>query len=121
MLPGVIVMQGVKNFQSMKFMKDWAIVIAVILLIIIFTISIPTFMQTANILNILRSISIVTIIAIGLTISLSVNGFDLSIGSTATLASSVVVSMFVWFSMPTGVSILAALLAVLGVALLMLF
>ncbi|MEC1180617.1 ABC transporter permease [Metasolibacillus meyeri] len=110
-------MQGVKNFQSMKFMKDWAIVIAVILLIIIFTISIPTFMQTANILNILRSISIVTIIAIGLTISLSVNGFDLSIGSTATLASSVVVSMFVWFNMPTGVSILAALLAVLGVAL----
>ncbi|KYG89241.1 sugar ABC transporter permease [[Bacillus] sp. KCTC 13219] len=117
MQPGVIVMQGLKNLQSIKFMKDWAIVIAVILLIIIFTISIPTFMQTANILNILRSISIVTIIAIGLTISLSVNGFDLSIGSTATLASSVVVSMFVWFSMPTGVSILVALLAVLCVAL----
>lgn len=108
--------QKVEN-NYIKLLKDWAIVIAVILLVVIFTVTIPTFMQGSNILNILRSISIVTIIAVGLTVSLSVNGFDLSIGSTATLASSVVVSMFVWFSMPTGVSIGAAILAVLCVAL----
>lgn len=110
-------MQQKMESNNIKFLKDWAIVIAVIFLVVIFTVTIPTFMQGSNILNILRSISIVTIIAVGLTVSLSVNGFDLSIGSTATLASSVVVSMFVWFSMPTGVSIGAALLAVLCVAL----
>ena len=106
-----------QNNQAINFVKDWAIVLAVIILVAVFTVAIPNFMQTHNILNILRSISIVTIIAVGLTVSLSVNGFDLSIGSTATLANSVVVSMFVWFSMPTSVSIIAALGAVVCVAL----
>src|SRR5690606_6603369 len=46
-----------------------------------------------------------------------VNGFDLSIGSTATLANSLVVSFFVWYSLPTGISIALALILALSVAL----
>ncbi|MGO4076379.1 ABC transporter permease subunit, partial [Staphylococcus aureus] len=64
-----------------------------------------------NIINILRSISIVTIIAVGLTISLAVNGFDLSVGSVATLSNAIVISMFVWFSQNPLIAILSALAA----------
>lgn len=103
--------------KSLTFINNWGTVIAIIFLILFFAVAVPQFLTGSNIINIIRSISIVTIIAIGLTVSLTVNGFDLSIGSTATLANSLVVSFFVWFNMPFGVSIALALLVCLGVGL----
>ncbi|MDO9302950.1 MAG: ABC transporter permease, partial [Anaerolineales bacterium] len=73
-------------------------------------------MSPANMVTILRSISIVTVIAIGITISLTVNGFDLSVGSVATFSVSLVISMFVWYSMGAAVSIFVALLVCMLVA-----
>nr|WP_284703734.1 ABC transporter permease [Clostridium swellfunianum] len=70
-------------------------------------------MTQSNIINILRSISIVTIISIGITISLSVGGFDLSAGSVASISVAVVISMFVWHQQNTFVAILAAIGAAL--------
>lgn len=101
---------------SIDYLNRWGIVIAIILLVIIFSAMMPQFLSTSNLISILQSISIVTVIAIGLTISLSTDGFDLSVGSAATLASSLVVSMFVWYNMPTSVSIAAAILITLTIA-----
>ena len=93
----------------LQFINNWGTVIAIILLVVFFSVAMPQFLTGSNILTIFRSIAIVTIIAIGLTVSLTVNGFDLSVGSAATLSSSLIVSMFVWFSMPTVPSILIAI------------
>lgn len=101
---------------TLQFVNNWGTVIAILLLVIFFSVSMPHFLTGSNILTIFRSIAIVTIIAVGLTVSLSVNGFDLSIGSAATMSSSIVVAMFVWFSMPTVPSILIALGVTLVVA-----
>lgn len=103
--------------RILRFLNDWGIVLAIFALIFFFAVTAPSFLQGANLINILRSISIVTIIAIGLTVSLTVNGFDLSVGSTATFASSLVVSFFVWYSLPLGLSIGLAILIALSVAL----
>ncbi len=92
----------------LSFINKWGTVIAIFLLVLFFTLAMPSFSSPSNLLTILRSISIVTVIAIGLTISLTVNGLDLSIGSTATFTDSLVVSMFVWYSMSTVTSIVAA-------------
>lgn len=100
----------------LSFINKWGIVIAIIVLILYFSITMPQFLSMSNLLTIFRSISIVTIIAIGLTISLTVNGFDLSVGSAATFANAVVVSMFVWYSFPTFPSIFIALAVTLIVA-----
>src|SRR5690606_6546517 len=102
--------------SSVDFVTRWGIVIAIVFLTAIFTAMMPQFLSSANLISILQSISIVTVIAIGLTISLSTDGFDLSVGSAATLASSLVVSMFVWYNMPTSVSIAAAILITLTIA-----
>src|SRR5690606_9524593 len=102
--------------SSVDFVTRWGIVIAIVFLTAIFTAMMPQFLSSANIISIFQSISIVTVIAIGLTISLSTDGFDLSVGSAATLASSLVVSMFVWYNMPTSVSIAAAILITLLIA-----
>ncbi|MRX73304.1 ABC transporter permease [Bacillus lacus] len=56
-------------------------------LILFFSIIIDEFLSYSNFSDILRSISIVTFVAIGITFSLIVDGFDLSVGSTVSLAT----------------------------------
>jgi simple sugar transport system permease protein len=105
-------------FDWFRFFYRYGTIITVILLVLVFAAASDSFLQGTNIVNILRSISIVTIIAIGLTISLSVGGFDLSVGSTASLANAVVISLFVWYGQPTFVSIPAAIAACLVIGVL---
>ncbi|MBE3595759.1 MAG: ABC transporter permease [Hydrogenibacillus sp.] len=103
--------------QWLSFFSKWGVLIAIGLLVGIFALLLPAFLSPSNVISILRSISIVTVIAIGLTIALAVNGLDLSIGSTATLASSLIVSFFVWYNLPFGLSFALALVLSLSVAL----
>lgn len=98
------------------FVTKWGTVIAIIVLIAFFAITMPQFITPSNIITILRSISIVTVIAIGLTVALTVNGLDLSIGSAATFANSLVVSLFVWYSMSTLSALIIALIVTLIIA-----
>ena len=56
------------------------------------------------------------IIAIGLTYSLTVNGMDLAVGATANLADTFIMTMFVWYNMSIGTSIVLTILACLTVA-----
>ncbi|QWA09176.1 ABC transporter permease [Sodalis ligni] len=78
------------------FLYKWGMLLTVVALIAIFGVASDNFLDPFNIINILRSIAIVTVIAIGVSISLTVGGFDLSVGSTASLANALVISMFVW-------------------------
>lgn len=97
------------NFSVFDFLYKYGTILTIVLLIIFFTLTSSTFLTQSNVINILRSISIVTIIAIGITISLSVGGFDLSAGSVASISVAVVISMFVWYQQNTVVAILVAL------------
>ncbi|MFC3395931.1 ABC transporter permease [Brenneria rubrifaciens] len=88
--------------------------ITVVALIALFGLASDNFLDPYNIINILRSIAIVTVIAIGVSISLSVGGFDLSVGSTASLANALVISLFVWHGFSsTGAIVLTLLLCML--------
>lgn len=106
------------SFHLFDFFYRYGTILTIVVLIVVFAASNPAFLQSGNIINILRSISIVTIIAVGLTISLAVNGFDLSVGSVATLSNAIVISMFVWFSQNPLIAILSALAASIIVGLL---
>lgn len=99
------------------FLTKWGTVLTVIVLFILFSVMMPNiFLTTNNMITILRSISIVTVIAIGVTISLTVNGFDLSVGSTATFADALIMTMFIWHGRSVGISILATLIITLVIA-----
>ncbi len=100
----------------LDFFSKWGTILTIFLLIAFFSIKMPPFRSTANIITILRSISIVTVIATGITVSLTVDGFDLSVGSVATFADTLVISMFVWHEMGTVPAILVALAISLIVA-----
>ncbi|WP_100406319.1 ABC transporter permease [Bacillus solitudinis] len=105
--------QNKKSIDWFSFLYKYGTIVTIVVLILVFALSNPAFIQSNNLINILRSISIVTIIAIGITISLTVNGFDLSVGSVASLSNAVVISMFVWFSQNTLIAIFSAIIAAL--------
>ncbi|RYC44814.1 sugar ABC transporter permease [Pectobacterium zantedeschiae] len=97
-----------------EFLYKWGMLITVVALITLFGLASDNFLDPYNIINILRSIAIVTVIAIGVSISLSVGGFDLSVGSTASLANALVISLFVWHGFgTTGAIVLTLLLCTL--------
>ncbi|HWI61542.1 MAG TPA: ABC transporter permease [Symbiobacteriaceae bacterium] len=100
----------------LNFISKWGTVLTILLLVGFFSIATPSFLTTSNLVTILRSISIVTVIGVGVTMSLTVNGFDLSVGTVATLADSLVISLFVWYSWGWIPAIVVALAGCLIVA-----
>lgn len=105
------------SFSMFDFLYKYGTILTIFILIGIFSVTSDSFLTQSNIINILRSISIVTIIAVGITISLSVGGFDLSVGSVASVAVAIAISMFVWYEQNMFVAIGCALLAAGGIGL----
>jgi len=64
-----------------KFFKQYAIIIVLIALIIVFAILAPAFIRINNVMNIFRQISMMSIVAVGFTFVLIAGGLDLSVGS----------------------------------------
>lgn len=62
------------------------IVLLLFVLIVVFTWREPAFLSVDNLFSILQAASIVALLAVGVTITLAVGGFDLSVGSTAATA-----------------------------------
>lgn len=104
--------------QCSDLLYKWGMLLTVVLLIGLFGLASDNFLNLANIVNILRSIAIVTVIGIAVSVSLSVGGFDLSVGSIASLANVIVVSLFVWYGFDTTSAILLTLVLCLGIGLL---
>lgn len=60
--------------QLFDFLYKWGMLLTIVALIALFGLASDNFLDPNNIINILRSIAIVTVIAIGVSISLSVGG-----------------------------------------------
>jgi ribose transport system permease protein len=91
-------------------LSRYGTLIGLLLMIVAFTIKAPTtFMTGSNFLNILNQSSLTAIIAAGLTMTLVVGEFDLSIGYAASFAGLLVVG----FIARDGIPLLAALPLVL--------
>ncbi|MFA5602907.1 MAG: ABC transporter permease [Bacilli bacterium] len=70
------------NKQSVaQRISKYAIPLALVLLVVIFSITSDAFLTSRNILNILRQVSIVGICAVGMTFVILTGGIDLSVGS----------------------------------------
>ncbi|WP_392391593.1 ABC transporter permease [Paenibacillus ihumii] len=82
----------------------------VLAVIAFFSIRLPYFFTYSNLSDILNSIAIVTFVAIGVTLSLAVDGFDLSVGSTVSLTTVVSASLMIWYQLPLYVVIIFPLL-----------
>lgn len=73
--------------------QAYGTIIALLLIIAVFAFSTDTFISPRNLINILSHISMLTIIAIGLTICMVTGDFDMSIAAVASLAGVIVASL----------------------------
>ncbi len=92
----------------LKFLKDNGTLVALVVLMIIFSFWDDAFFTPRNLTNLARQTTIVGIIAVGMTLVIIINGIDLSVGSIVGLAAIVVTLL-----MQSGVNIWAAILITL--------
>lgn len=85
-------------------------------LIVWFSLAKPRFRTWDNSLIILQSVAIVAIVALGVTISMTVGGFDLSVGANVSFVVMVTAMAMIRYDLGGGAAIVAGLLAGLLVA-----
>lgn len=99
------------KITAKKLVSKGGVVIAVIIAFIIFAIGAPSvFLTPSNIVTILKSISITTVIAMGATIGFATGVFDLSFATLATLGAALSVTFIGWYNMPMPVAMIVATL-----------
>lgn len=86
--------------KSIQFLFKYGAIALMVFIILYFSMISEAFFTYGNFADILRSISIVTVLALGVTFTLVVNGFDLSVGSTMSLSTVFTASLMVWYDMP---------------------
>lgn len=111
--------KGVKTMQSTKqkskldiysFLYKYGTIVVTVVAILFFTLTLDNFMRVDNITNIFRSVSIVCLIALAITMSLTVDGFDLSVGAVAGFASVIAAKVMVIWEMGPVLAIVIPLL-----------
>ena len=75
------------------------IISAVVLLLIIFRIWVPNFLNPENLLDLAQQVSINAILAFGITLVILTGGIDLSIGALVALVGTSTVFLFLVFSL----------------------
>ncbi|MCB1273013.1 MAG: ABC transporter permease [Leucobacter sp.] len=87
------------------------LLIATIALFIVLTFAAPSFATTANLLNLMRDVSFVGIIAFGMTFVIIAAEIDISVGSAMAFASALLGSFFLDFGIPLPLTCLLVLAA----------
>jgi ribose/xylose/arabinose/galactoside ABC-type transport system permease subunit len=72
--------------------REWVWLVLAAMVVLLAALS-SNFLTTSNLLNILRQVSIVGIVAVGVAVVLMAGNFDLSVGAILTLAAVVSVQM----------------------------
>jgi simple sugar transport system permease protein len=83
--------------QGARLLRSSAVLVLLVSMVIGFWLAVPVFINIVNLMSILQGVSVVAILGAGVTLTLAVGGFDLSIGAIS--ASSVMAAtyaMIVW-------------------------
>lgn len=91
--------------------REIGIFIGLIVLFVIFTFASPVFLTVENLLNVVRQVSILGILSVGMTMVIISGEFDLSVGSTYGLAAMLAGLLMTSYGLPIWLSVIVALLA----------
>ncbi|SDJ86805.1 ABC transporter permease [Natronincola ferrireducens] len=103
-----------KKIMNNRYFKSYGgVLLALVGLVILFSFLSPHFLRTNNILTIFNQVSIIAILAFGMTFVLMIGEIDLSVGSTLALSS-----VILGIALSTGVHPFIAIIFTLGVGIL---
>lgn len=76
-----------KNKEVMKWLSKYGIILVFFAMVFIMAVSVDSFFTTRNLINVVRQISVIGIISLGVTLVIISKGIDLSSGSVLALAA----------------------------------
>lgn len=94
-----------------KMFNKYAIYLVLLALVIFFSIASDVFLSVENIMNVLRQVSVVGIVAVGMTFVILTGGIDLSVGTVIAVSGVITAQLMV-----NGVHPILAILAAIAVA-----
>lgn len=98
------------NFILSIIKNNVGIIMVLVLICLIVSMATDKFLTSANIVSVLRQISINTFIALGMTLIIILGHIDLSVGAIVAMSGTLTVGFIVNQGMPIGVAIAAGLL-----------
>lgn len=90
---------NLRSALSMFFLR-YGLILTLLLALLFFSVRTTAFASVDNLLDILRAVSILTIVALGVTFSVVVNGFDVSVGAVTGLAVILSSALMVIWKVP---------------------
>jgi D-xylose transport system permease protein len=101
--------------QLLRFVKANATLIALVVLTVALAIADPTFHTARNLSNVARQVTIVGVIAVGMTMVILIAGIDLSVGSVVGVAAVVVTLLMqaglaAWIAVPVTLAVVGGLI-----------
>src|SRR6185437_12283253 len=99
--------------QALRFIRTNATLIALVVLAVALALVDPTFATARNLSNVARQITIVGIIAVGMTLVILIAGIDLSLGSVVGVAA-VVVTLLMQYGLAARIAVPITLVIVGG-------
>jgi ribose/xylose/arabinose/galactoside ABC-type transport system permease subunit len=102
--------KNINRDNIINFLADYGLYIGLGLISITFSILSPHFLRMGNIMNVLRQVSIIGVIASGMTFVILMGDFDLSVGSLVALSGVVVALLQVNLGFGTILSVIGALI-----------
>jgi simple sugar transport system permease protein len=95
-------------------LRRYAIFIILAALVVFFHQAEPAFLHVNNLFSVLQSVAVVALLAVGVTVTLAVDGFDLSVGSIA--AFSLMLSSYAMVVLQLGAPATVAFALMTGAA-----
>ncbi len=109
--------KSLRNERVKEYISRYGVAFGILILGVVFSLASPSFLDTANFLNILKQTSINAFIAVGIMFVIVAGGIDLSVGSNVAV-TCIMLSLFLSRQMGTGVSVVLALAIATGIGLL---
>jgi len=115
---------GMAKGRARMSARDWLLhsplalpLVGLIVVSVLMSFASDNFFTVNNILNVLRQVSVVGILAVGMTFVILAGGIDLSVGAVMALAGTMAAGLMVNMGLPGGIGLAAALLVGLGLGL----
>jgi ribose transport system permease protein len=90
--------------------REIGVLAALIVLCIVMSFASPYFLKTQNIFNVLRGMSTIGIMAIGMTMVIVSGGIDLSVGSLAAVSAMLTARLMTYHEVPPWISVIGGML-----------
>lgn len=89
----------VKRFNKLRSSQEFIVFVVLAVLFVVMSFASPYFLKTQNIFNLLRNMSAIAVVGIGITMVLVTGGVDLSLGSVVA-AAGMFTARLLWMGVP---------------------